>query len=98
MTTISKRLIRKCSICGKKISATIYSDRSYKGGVYFGKIGMYTEKVMNKALKAGSRPANSGSKNIRVLNKDPILYKYVEYWECLKCDKEAYLESLKEPI
>ena len=29
---------RSCVICGKRITITVYPDRTYTGGYYFGKI------------------------------------------------------------
>jgi len=34
----SKIMRRTCAVCGKKIEAILYSDRSYRGGHYFGKV------------------------------------------------------------
>lgn len=82
---IIKRLNKKCACCGRKIKVILYKDRSYRGGHYFGKLGLYTKKEINKALKAGTRKENIGGFELEVLKKDPKPYKYEEYWECPKC-------------
>lgn len=38
MKTIVERLTKTCVICGRNLKVIIYSDRSYRGGHYFGKI------------------------------------------------------------
>jgi len=82
---IIKRLEKTCSICGKKMKAILYKDRTYRGGHYFGKIPLCSKKEINKVLKAGTRKERIGEFEIEVLKKDPKPYKYEEYWECPKC-------------
>lgn len=36
--TIAKKLKRLCDICGRTILVALYTDRTYRGGHYFGKI------------------------------------------------------------
>jgi hypothetical protein len=64
----------------------LYEDRSYRGGHYFGKIiPLYIGKEPRKTLKLGTRKERMAGVEIKVLKKDPKLYKYEEYWECPTC-------------
>jgi len=83
--TIKLRLKRTCSCCGKPLAVIIYTDKSYRGGHYFGKIPISTDKEWKKALKAGTRPWNFHGTTFQVMKKDPVPYKYLEDWECSKC-------------
>lgn len=83
--TIKEILDKNCAVCGRKIRVFLYSNRSYRGGHYFGKIPLYTKKEINKALKSGVRKSKIGSLEIEVLKKDPKPYDSSEYWECPKC-------------
>lgn len=83
--TIKSRLNRTCSCCGKPLKVIIYSDKSYRGGHYWGKIGLTTKKADREALKAGSHPWNFHGMILQVTNKEPVPYKYIEDWECFKC-------------
>ncbi|GEM_PF-4613011 len=49
---MKKQIIRNCTVCGKKIKVTVYPDRKYRGGHYFGEIK--TEKT--KRLSTGNVP------------------------------------------
>jgi len=40
----TKKLERHCSICDKGIAVTLYPDKTYKGGNYFGKIPIGKKK------------------------------------------------------
>jgi hypothetical protein len=33
-----KKIERKCAVCGRTLTITIFPDGTYKGGHYFGKI------------------------------------------------------------
>ncbi len=83
--TIKSKKQKTCVICGKGINVIIYSNKSYHGGHYFGKIPLHTKKALYEALKAGYREAKVGNRVVRVMKKDPMVYKYIEYWECSKC-------------
>lgn len=83
--TIKDRLEKICVSCGKKIKVILYSDRSYRGGHYFGKISISTKKEWAKAHKAGTRTWKFEGQEFQVMKKDPKPYKHVEYWECPKC-------------
>ena len=80
-----REISRQCAICGKDILVKIFTNKNYTGGHYFGRIPLCTEKEFNKALKAGTTKERWGKTVIEVLKKDPIPYKYAEYWECPKC-------------
>ena len=40
---IKKRLVKSCSICEREIRLICYSDGSYRGGHYFGKLVKHFE-------------------------------------------------------
>lgn len=82
---IKNRTEKLCAICGKKIKVILYTNRSYRGGHYFGKIPISTKKEWARVMKLGTTPLKFGDKTIQVLKKDPKPYKHVEYWECPKC-------------
>ncbi len=82
---IKDRLEKSCSICGKKIKVIRYTDKTYRGGHYFGKIPIHTKKEMMEALKAGTRTSKRLGYEFQVMKKDPKPYKHIEYWECPKC-------------
>jgi len=82
---IIKRLEKICACCGRKIRASLYQNKTYRGGHYFGKIPLHTKRELQKALKAGTRKKRIGDFEINVLKKDPKSYKCEEYWECPRC-------------
>jgi len=82
---IIKRLNKTCAVCGRKMKVILYKERNYRGGHYFGKIPLFTKKEFKKALKAGTHKVRIGDLEIEVLNRNPKLHKYEEYWECPKC-------------
>ena len=82
---IERRIVRQCSICGKDAKVTVYKNRKYRGGHYFGKIPLFTEKAWKEARAAGTHKSKLFGKSIDVMNKDPKPYDYAEYWECPKC-------------
>ena len=83
--TIKKRVVHKCSICGKEIRVIVYADRSYRGGHRFGKIPLISKKEWEKAKKFGTHTFMLAGMEMQVMNKDPRPYAHVEYWECPKC-------------
>jgi hypothetical protein len=82
---IIKRLNKTCACCASPIKVIIYSKKDYRGGHYFGKIPICTEKEWAKARKAGTKPWNLHGTILHVMKKDPIPYKFEECWECPKC-------------
>ncbi len=83
--TIKDRFERPCVICAKKIKVILYSDCSYRGGHYFGKIPVSTKKEWVRVRKLGTTPWKFGDLEMQVLKEDPKPYKYFEYWECTTC-------------
>lgn len=82
---IRARLDKKCSCCGKQIRVIVYSKSDYRGGHFFGKIPLHTDKAWREANKAGTRDWNVNGTILKVMKKDPVAYRHVEYWECPKC-------------
>ncbi len=82
---IKDRLEKSCSVCGEKIKIIHYTDKTYRGGYYFFDIPISTKKEWTKAHKAGTRTWKFEGREFQVMKKDPKPYKFVEYWECLKC-------------
>jgi len=82
---IRKRLEKQCSICGKTFKLISYTDCSYRGGKYFGKVPLFTRKEMKRVHKLGTKMEKLDTREIQVLKKDPKPYGYAEYWECAKC-------------
>lgn len=82
---IKARLDKVCSCCGKAIRVIMYSKSDYRGGHFFGTIPLHTKKAMREADKAGYTEEKLGTLTVRVMKKDPVAYKHVEYWECPKC-------------
>ncbi|MEK7501833.1 MAG: hypothetical protein AAB629_02825 [Patescibacteria group bacterium] len=82
---IKKRKEKACSICGKHMKVIIYTDRSYRGGHYFGKIPLVSKAEMAKALKLGTKKEKFGDLSMQIMKKDPKAYGSFEYWECPKC-------------
>ncbi len=85
MKSIKKRVNKTCSMCGKEINVIIYTGTTYRGGHFFGKVGLTTKKAEMEAHKAGTRLYNFHGTILRVMSKDSVPYKYVEDWECPKC-------------
>ncbi len=79
------KIEQKCAVCGKKISVIVRADHTYRGGHYFGKIPLYRNAEMTKALKSGTHTSRIGGQVFEVLNYDPKPYAHDEYWECPAC-------------
>lgn len=82
---IVKRLIKKCSVCGKAMRVIVYSKKDYRGGHFFGKIPLCTKKEEARARSFGTRPWKFAGRVWQVYKKDPKPYAYAEYWECPGC-------------
>ncbi len=82
---IKEHMHKDCSICAKHMDVILYNDRSYRGGHYFGKVPLSTEKEKARARSFGTRTVMWGDKEVQVAKKDPKPYGYAEYWECPKC-------------
>lgn len=85
MKNRNRKMNKKCSCCGKNIKITLYKDKNYRGGHYFGKIPISSKKEWERALKSNTHKAKIGKMTIEVLNENPKPYKYLEYRECPKC-------------
>ena len=83
--SIQKRVDKQCACCPRKMRVLLYSDRTYRGGHYFGKIPFCTDKEWRRTLKAGTHKVRMGNHTLNVCNRDPKPYKYEEYWECPTC-------------
>ena len=87
---MKKELVKKftdktCSDCGKGMKVFLYSDKTYRGGHYFGKIGISSEKEKAKSRSMGTREWKFDGHVFNVLKYDPKPYKYLEHWECPSC-------------
>jgi len=73
-------MIRKCSICSKRLNIRLKKDKSYEGGHYFGKININEGNgnyVKTKTQKFLGRKINI----VRWTGKT----RKAEYWECERC-------------
>ena len=90
----TKKMNRKCVVCGKNIRITLYEDRHYRNGHFFGRLkvpikgtGEYKKVGISKLL----------GKKIDVV-KWTGKEKEAEYWECNSCFEEAMHEAWLEEI
>jgi len=44
MNVQTGKLIRNCVVCGRRIVITLYPDKTYKGGHFFGKLNISKRK------------------------------------------------------
>ncbi len=86
---IINRMKKQCVICGAELKVILHTDRSYRGGHYFGKIPMHRKREVLHAIKAGTHNVQRGSYTLNVLNRDPKSYGEYEYWECPKCYRKG---------
>lgn len=84
--TIKARLQKECLVCGKEFKLIHYTDKTYRGGKYFGKIPVSIKKERKRVYALGTRKVVIDGFEMNVLKEDPKPYKHVEYWECSKCD------------
>ena len=82
---IKKRVDKTCAVCGRAIRVIVYTDGHCRGGHYFGKVPLYTNKELARVRKLGITKKKFGKTTLYVYNHDPKPYKHVEYWECPKC-------------
>jgi hypothetical protein len=83
-----RKIIRDCADCGKKMTVYIYADKkknNYRGGHYFGKIGICSKKENAKMFKSGTRKSKFGKLVLNVYKYEHKPYKYLEHWECPRC-------------
>ena len=77
-----RKIKRTCVVCGKKLLITVWPDKSYSIGYYFGKVKLPIGKGFYKKIgtsKIGKIKANI----VKWVGKE----KTIEYWECKKCFK-----------
>lgn len=77
----AKKIIRKCLVCGKKLTIALQADGTYKNAHYFGDFNVPV-KGTGKNKKAGTFML--GGKKYSIV-KWTGKEKKVEYWECEKC-------------
>jgi hypothetical protein len=82
---IRARLNKTCACCGKAIRVIVYTKKDYRGGHFFGKIGLTTKKADENARKAGFTDWNFHGLILKLYKRDPVPYKFIEHWECPKC-------------
>jgi hypothetical protein len=88
---VSKKMNRKCAVCGKKIRITLYKDGHYINGNYFNKIKIPIGKGEYKKI----RTSKLFGKKVDIVKWNGK-EKEVEYWECNKCFEEASHEDWLE--
>jgi hypothetical protein len=82
---LRKKVIKDCVICGEVITVFLYTDKSYRGGHYFGKMGICSKKEKDKENNSGTHKSKIHGHIFNVINYEAKPYKYVEYWECPRC-------------
>ncbi len=90
----TKKINRKCVVCGKNIKITLYEDRNYRNGHFFGKIKIPI-KGAGEYKKVGT--SKLFGKKINVV-KWTGKEKKAEYWECNTCFEEAMHEDWLEQM
>ncbi|MBS3145280.1 hypothetical protein J4414_00555 [Candidatus Woesearchaeota archaeon] len=88
-----RKISKKCIVCGKRINLTLYSDKNYRGGYYFGTMELPFGKGEYKDLKT----TKLFGKKIKI-TKWTGKKRKVEYWECYSCYEEGQNESWLEDI
>lgn len=89
MKKVIERFRRKCVVCAKPLKVISYSDGTYGGGNYFGKMPLVSKKEQERVEKLGTKPYKFGDLTLRVYKEDPKSYREIEYWECLDCSKKG---------
>lgn len=94
----TKKINRKCLVCGKKINITLYEDKHYTGGHYFGTLKVHVNGT-GEYKKVGIDKLFGKKVNIvEWTGKE----KEMEYWECNLCYEEAmyeyWLENMIEKL
>ena len=91
---IIKKIKRKCLVCGKKISVTVYRDRRYRNGHYFGVVAFPINGSGEYKRLRTSRLAGKRITIAKWTGKE----RKVEYWECDACYNESAHESWLEAM
>ena len=82
---IRERVSKQCTSCEKDMTVLLYTDKTYRGGHYFGKIGIPSKKEALKEKKSGTREVKYGDLTVHVFKYSPKVTKFIENWECPKC-------------
>jgi len=91
----TRRIIRKCLVCGKKIRAKVDGKGKYDNGHYFGKLKLPIEGTGKWENKGTARMGKMTVGITHWTGKE----KQIEYWECNACFEEAVHECwLEEKI
>ena len=89
-----KKFIKTCADCTSNMKVFLYSDKSYRGGHYFGKIGFCSKKEEEKARKSGSKKFSWLGHTFYTWNYEAKPYKHLEHWECPKCYWRHYRSQM----
>ena len=91
---ISKKLNRKCLVCGKGIRIMVYGDGHYTGAHYFNRLKIPI-KGTGEYKKTGTSKLLGRKVNVvKWTGKE----KEIEYWECDSCYEEAMREDWLEQM
>ena len=90
-----RRIWRTCILCGKRIAITVYKDKHYRGGEFFGKHKIPIEGTGEYKKIDTFKIGNLEGDVVKWTGKE----REFEYWECPDCYAEAMYESwLEEKI
>ncbi len=89
-----REIKRRCLICGKKTIITLYPDRHYRNGHYFGKLHLQIKGTGEWKKVEATKLFGKKIDVVKWTGKE----KEKEYWECNKCYEEAMHESWLEEI
>lgn len=93
-----RRLVRKCSTCGKSIRIKTYSDGHYNRGVYWGRLKLPVDGTGEYKKIGISRMFGKTVSIVKWTGKE----REVEDWECNGCfdlaSHECWLEELLEKL
>src|SRR3989338_3811792 len=80
-----KILKRKCLICGKKFSTTVFKNKKYTNGHYFSKLKIPIEGTGEYKKVGVFKFWKLKGDTVKWTGKE----REVEYWECNSCYEEA---------
>jgi len=89
-----KKIRRKCAACGKRMQITLYEDRHYRNGQYFGKMQIPIEGTGEYKKVGTTKLLGKKTNVVKWTGKE----KEVEYWECNDCYDESMHESWLEKM
>jgi len=91
----TRKIRRECVVCGKRIYVTVYEDGYYRGGHFFGKIGLPIEGTGEYKKVGTSKILGDKIDVVEWTGKE----KKMEYWECNACYEQSMHECwLSEKI